>query len=160
MSYELGKDICEIKAELKAIHALLAGGGVPSSPRDDEPSPYGVTHKTTLNVDNHTLRDLWIKISGDNTAGPSQVNNGSSISCNSDKIVFGNRATYNVEIWRNNSGGQGSFIGGYSTSVRYNAAGYDDTDELIIVTVGGETLLRVLSAREAGAVIAQIILAS
>ncbi|WP_148599163.1 hypothetical protein [Aquisphaera giovannonii] len=121
----------------------------------------GTTHKTILNVDNHTLRDLWIKISADeeHTEGPRQVNNGQSISCDSDKVRFGNAASYHIDVWRNDNGHQGGHIGGYDTGVRFNGAGFDDTDELVVVTVGGKTHLQALSQRKAGEVVGEIILA-
>jgi hypothetical protein len=160
MSYELGKDIAEIKSMLKE---LLKDSGSPIESgelNDDSYSKSRLRHRTLLNVNNHTLRDLWIKISVDgNTAGPKQVNNGSSISCKSDDVSFGGKANYHVEIWRNDNGNQGGYIGTYETSVRFNAAGYDDTDELTIFTLNEKTYLRAVSIRVVGVIIAEFLLA-
>lgn len=156
MNYELGKDIAEIKSELKSLRNLiqLTFDNVQSIPGA---SGIGIRHTTTLIVSNHTNVDFWIQISGDGAAGPKQVNNGHDISAQSREIQFGNKANYDVKIWRNNNGRQGAYLGGYGTSVRYNADGYKDDDQLIFFTIDGAKYLRAISAREAGQILLEVL---
>ncbi len=136
MNYELGKDIAEIKSELKSLRNLMQST-FDSVQSGLGASGIGIKHTTTLIVSNHTVVDFWIQISGDGAAGPKQVNNGHDISAQSGEIQFGNKANYHVKIWKNNNGRQGAFLGGYDTSVPYNAGGYKDDDQLIFFTIDG-----------------------
>ncbi|MHB8103336.1 MAG: hypothetical protein ACYDEF_14485 [Methanosarcina sp.] len=149
--YSIGKDIQEIKSQLNELT---------SSQKTFGPLGIGIKHKTHLDVSNYTQRDLWIMISGDAnpSVGPQQVNNGNSIGADSGKIEFGNKAKFHVDIWRNANGQQGSYIGGYDTGVRFNALGYSDLDNLLIVTIGGTTYLQAISTRDVGALLAQLLL--
>jgi hypothetical protein len=106
--------------------------------------------RTHLAIGNHTLRDIWIEITGDADPswGPHQVNNGHDADTNSRAINFGNKAVYHIKIWKNNGGQMGDFIGEFDHDVRYNAAGREDRLELAIVTLDGQTHLRAYSIRK------------
>lgn len=108
--------------------------------------------RTYITIGNHTGRDLHIKISGDvhtGEWGPKQVNNNESPEVKSRKIDFGNKATYNFFIWKNNNGEIGTEIGSFDHQVRYNAAGNRDHIEFTIINIDGKTYLQVWSVRYA-----------
>ncbi|WP_066156340.1 hypothetical protein [Halalkalibacter krulwichiae] len=119
--------------------------------------------RTYLTLGNHTGIDIHIEITGDVHTGhwgPHQVNNNHSPQVKSRKVAFGNRARYDIKVWKNDNGQPGTFIGSFSHHVRYNLAGNRDHLEFIITNINGNSYMRVLSLRESGEEVIKFLLGS
>ncbi|PSA91656.1 hypothetical protein C6371_06120 [Bacillus atrophaeus] len=109
--------------------------------------------KTQLTFSNHTGIDIHIEAKCDANWGPTQVNHGETPFAESSKVKFGNQANYCITVWSNNNGEPGDLLGSFDHKVRYNALGWTDALEFVIVSINGEKWLHVISARKLGEII-------
>ena len=151
-SYELGKDIQEIKDRLKRIEEHT---GLSNLTQSGDGSFGVLGERTTLAIANRTFRDLHVQLTKDvhtGNWGPNQINHNHEADAKSKSIRFGDKATFHVILYKNDNGSPGDLIGEFDHGVRFNAAGNSDRLEFAIVDISGETYLEAISVRDAGRV--------
>ncbi|ACK96268.1 hypothetical protein CN498_20560 [Bacillus thuringiensis] len=112
-----------------------------------------------LTLSNHTGMDIHVQVTDKADWGPGQLNHAQNITASTREAYnFGNRANFHVQVWKNDNGQQGKFIGEFDHHVRYNALGWTDALEFVIREIDGQVYMFVVSLRVVGEVIARYLL--
>ncbi|MGE1043856.1 hypothetical protein ACQGRZ_27380 [Bacillus wiedmannii] len=113
-----------------------------------------------LAIANHASIDLHVQVSDKADWGPGKLFHGDPpiTAKTRDEFSFGSKANFHIKLWRNNNGEQGEELGEFDHDVRYNALGWTDELELVVVNIRGERWLHALSARKVGEIIFEILL--
>lgn len=139
------KDISIRYLDLQYGHDLL--GSVTEA-------PFG--ERTDLVLENLSGRDMHIEISGDirNPSNPYRryFPHHDEFDVESKFINFGAKATYSIDLWKNDAGNRGEWLGAFRHGVRYNAAGRSDRLEFTMIDTGPDRYIKVWSIRELGQV--------
>ncbi|HFK1756490.1 TPA: hypothetical protein ACGXQC_000856 [Bacillus cereus] len=112
-----------------------------------------------LTLGNHAQIDIHVKVSHHADWGPGQLNNGHNITASTrDPFEFGNKAKFHVDVWKNDDGKPGEYLGYFEREVRYNAGGWFDELEFMIKEINGKVYLAVVSAKDVLTIIAKFLL--
>ncbi|MCU5511395.1 hypothetical protein OCB07_21510 [Bacillus cereus] len=126
---------------------------------DRWPDPNPPKKHIKLSLSNHTKMDVHVQVTDQADWGPGQLNHGDNMTATTrEKFKIGNRANFHVQVWKNDDGHPGEFIGEFNRHVRYNALGWTDALEFVIKEIDGKVYMYVISLRDVTEVIAKFLL--
>lgn len=120
------------------------------------PNKVPLGERTYCVLANHSGRDFHIKVTCDvhtDEWGPKQINHGEEREIKSKKIPYDEYAKYFFEVWKDDNGQPGEYIGSFNHSVSYGYLGNRDYLKFTIANMDGKDYLQVYSVKNLAKII-------